>query len=101
MFSWIDGWEDLVDMQTKESRGITLTVSDWFYRGVTEDGGVLAIDFAYFSITGGRERWLYRVARKHAGGNGAEGRLLGKIRTALRIVVDGVRGVGHQAQQRR
>jgi hypothetical protein len=34
---------------------------------------VLAIDFAYFSITGGRERWLYRVARKHAGGNGADG----------------------------
>jgi plasmid replication initiation protein len=73
MFSWIDGWEDLVDMQTKESRGLTLTVSDWFYRGVTEDGGVLSIDFAYFSITGGRERWLYRVARKHAGGNGADG----------------------------
>jgi len=73
MFSWIDGWEDLVDAQTKESKGITLTVSDWFYRGVTEDGGVLAIDPAYFSITGGRERWLYRVARKHAGGNGADG----------------------------
>jgi plasmid replication initiation protein len=73
MFSWIDQWDDLIDAQTKESRGVTLTVSDWFYRGVTEDGGVLAIDFAYFSITGGRERWLYRVARKHAGGNGADG----------------------------
>ena len=73
MFSWIDGWEDLLDSQTKESRGLTLTVSDWFYRGVTEDGGVLAIDPAYFGITGGRERWLYRVARKHAGGNGADG----------------------------
>jgi plasmid replication initiation protein len=73
MFSWIDGWEDLIDANTKESKGITLTVSDWFYRGVTEDGGVLSIDPAYFSITGGRERWLYRVARKHAGGNGADG----------------------------
>jgi len=73
MFSWIDGWEDLIDASTKESRGITLTVSDWFYRGVTEDGGVLSIDPRYFSITGGRERWLYRVARKHAGGNGADG----------------------------
>jgi plasmid replication initiation protein len=40
---------------------------------VTEDGGVLSIDPKYFSITGGRERWLYRVARKHAGGNGADG----------------------------
>jgi plasmid replication initiation protein len=73
MFSWIDQWDDLIDAQTKESRGLTLTVSDWFYRGVMEDGGVLSIDPAYFSITGGRERWLYRVARKHAGGNGAAG----------------------------
>src|ERR1700728_3444987 len=73
MFSWIDQWDDLIDAQTRESRGITLTVSDWFYRGVTEDGGVLSIDPAYFSITGGRERWLYRVARKHAGGNGPNG----------------------------
>src|SRR5580700_11873611 len=73
MFSWIDQWDDVIDAQTKESRGITLAVSDWFYRGVMEDGGLLSIDPAYFSITGGRERWLYRVARKHAGGNGADG----------------------------
>jgi hypothetical protein len=73
MFSWIDQWDDLIDAQTKESRGLTLTVSDWFYRGVLEDGGLLSIDPAYFSITGGRERWLYRVVRKHAGGNGSEG----------------------------
>ncbi len=73
MFSWMDQWDDLIDAQTKESRGLTLTVSDWFYRGVMEDGGLLSIDPAYFSITGGRERWLYRVARKHAGGNGADG----------------------------
>jgi hypothetical protein len=73
MFSWIDGWEDLIDSNTKESRGMSLTVSDWFYKGVTEDGGILSIDPQYFQITGGRERWLYRVARKHAGGNGADG----------------------------
>jgi plasmid replication initiation protein len=73
IFSWIDQWVDLIDSQTKESRGLSLTLSDWFYRGVTEEGGVLSIDPTYFSISGGRERWLYRVARKHAGGNGAEG----------------------------
>nr|WP_054108701.1 replication initiator protein A [Novosphingobium sp. AAP83] len=28
---------------------------------------------AYFDITGGRERWLYKVARKHAGCKGEEG----------------------------
>jgi hypothetical protein len=36
-------------------------------------GGVLWIDRAYFALTGGRERWLYRVARKHAGGAGEVG----------------------------
>jgi hypothetical protein len=36
-------------------------------------GGVLSIDRAYFAITGGRERWLYKVARKHAGGAGEAG----------------------------
>jgi plasmid replication initiation protein len=73
MFSWIDQWDDLLDSVTKESRGLSLTLSEWFYRGVIKDGGVLAIDPAYFSINGGRERWLYRVARKHAGGNGPDG----------------------------
>ena len=35
--------------------------------------GTLNRYIADFSITGGRERWLYRVARKHAGGNGSDG----------------------------
>lgn len=73
IFSWIDQWVDLIDSQTKESRGLSITLSDWFYRGIMEEGGVLSIDPAYFRISGGRERWLYRVARKHAGGNGSEG----------------------------
>jgi plasmid replication initiation protein len=72
-FSWIEGYSDLVDEETNTSRGMFLTVSEWFYEGVLMDGGVLSIDPIYFSITGGRERWLYRVARKHAGGAGKEG----------------------------
>jgi plasmid replication initiation protein len=72
-FGWIEGWTDIVDDETGQSRGMTLTVSEWFHEGVLMDGGVLAVDPAYFNITGGRERWLYRVARKHAGGHGAEG----------------------------
>jgi plasmid replication initiation protein len=40
---------------------------DWFYRGVIDRSLVLTIDPAYFRLTGGIERWLYRVARKHAG----------------------------------
>ena len=72
-FSWIESWTDLVDEHTEQSKGMSLTLSDWFYEGVLMEGGVLAIDPVYFSITGGRERWLYRVARKHAGGAGEGG----------------------------
>ncbi|GGD82652.1 replication initiator protein A [Croceicoccus mobilis] len=72
-FSWLDGWTQLVDEKTERSRGMTLELSNWFWEGVMMKGGVLSIDRAYFDITGGRERWLYRVARKHAGGAGEAG----------------------------
>jgi plasmid replication initiation protein len=72
-FSWVEGWTDLQDEENGASRGMTLTLSEWFYEGILMDGGLLSIDPVYFSITGGRERWLYRVARKHAGGAGPEG----------------------------
>ena len=72
-FAWIESWSDLIDEETQQSRGMSITLSDWFYEGILMDGGVLAIDPAYFSLSGGRERWLYRVARKHAGGNEADG----------------------------
>ena len=76
-FSWISEITDLVDPDTNESRGMSITLSDWFYEGILREGGVLAIDKRYFQITGGRERWRYRVARKHAGGAGGEGFAIG------------------------
>ncbi len=72
-FSWLDNWSQIVDERTDRSRGIMLSLSSWFYDGVLMAGGVLSIDPAYFDISGGRERWLYKVARKHAGGAGEEG----------------------------
>ena len=72
-FSWLDGWTQLVDERTERSKGMTIELSNWFYEGVLMQGGVLSIDRAYFDITGGRERWLYKVARKHAGGAGEGG----------------------------
>lgn len=71
-FSWIDSHSQLKD-RSGNVRGMRITLAKWFYDGVLMDGGVLAIDPAYFSLTGGRERWLYRVARKHAGGAGTDG----------------------------
>ncbi len=55
-FSWVEGWTDLQDEETGASRGMTLTLSEWFYEGILMDGGLLSIDPIYFSITGGRER---------------------------------------------
>lgn len=72
-FGWIESFTDVIDDETKTSKGMSITLSDWFYEGVVMEGGVLAIDPLYFSIKGGRERWVYRVARKHAGGAGEEG----------------------------
>lgn len=72
-FSWLDSWSQIVDEKTDRSRGVSLALSNWFYEGVLMAGGVLSIDRAYFDITGGRDRWLYRVARKHAGGAGEGG----------------------------
>jgi len=65
-FSWLDQWTDDVDADG-HSRGMSLTLSDWLYEGMIKDGGVLSIHPNYFLLTGAMERWLYRVARKHAG----------------------------------
>lgn len=72
-FSWIDSYTHLVDEKTERTRGMSVTLAKWFYDGLMTDGSVLSIDPAYFDISGGRERWLYRVARKHAGGAGEAG----------------------------
>jgi plasmid replication initiation protein len=65
-FSWINEWTQRTDAHGNAD-GIDLIVPDWFYRGVLDDSLVLTIDPAYFSLTGGLERWLYRIVRKHGG----------------------------------
>jgi plasmid replication initiation protein len=47
--------------------GIEMIIPDWFYEGVLDQALVLTIDPAYFALTGGLERWLYRLVRKHGG----------------------------------
>jgi plasmid replication initiation protein len=65
-FSWINEWRELSDPDGRV-RGIELILPDWFYAGVLDRALVLTIDRAYFSLTGGLERWLYRLVRKHGG----------------------------------
>ena len=65
-FSWINEWEELA---TRSGRveGMEFVLPEWLYQGIVDRRLVLAIDPDYFELTGGIERWLYRVARKHAG----------------------------------
>ena len=65
-FSWINEWEELIDARG-HCHGVEFVLPEWFYRGVLDRSLVLTIDRAYFALTGGIERWLYRVARRHAG----------------------------------
>ncbi len=65
-FSWINEWKECLDGSGRAS-GIEMIIPDWFYEGVIDQALVLTIDPAYFSLTGGLERWLYRLVRKHGG----------------------------------
>jgi plasmid replication initiation protein len=65
-FSWINEWEELIDAAGR-CRGMEFVLPEWFYRGVLDRTLVLSIDPAYFALTGGIERWLYLLARRHAG----------------------------------
>ena len=65
-FSWINEWKETADAHGRPT-GVELIVPDWFYAGVLDDALVLTIDRAYFDLTGGLERWLYRLVRKHGG----------------------------------
>ncbi|MAY26388.1 MAG: RepA replication protein [Polycyclovorans sp.] len=65
-FSWINEWKERADAQGVPL-GLELILPDWFFAGVLDEALVLTIDPAYFKLTGGIERWLYRLVRKHGG----------------------------------
>ena len=65
-FSWITEWEELA-ARSGRVEGMEFVLPEWLYQGIIDRRLVLAIDPDYFRLTGGIERWLYRVARKHAG----------------------------------
>lgn len=76
-FSWIDSYTHLVDEKTQRSLGMEITLSKWFFDGIMDNRNILSISPLYFEITSGLGKWLYRAARKHAGGNGSEGFTIG------------------------
>jgi plasmid replication initiation protein len=68
-FGWIEEWAAPTD-ESGKSLGIEFTIAEWLYQGIRDDKLVLSIDREYFQLTGGIERWLYRVVRKHGGHQG-------------------------------
>ncbi|MDF8335701.1 replication initiator protein A [Novosphingobium cyanobacteriorum] len=66
-FNWLDKWTLEVDPDTDQPRGMTVTLSDWVYEGIVGERSLLTMHQDYFLLTGGLERALYRIARKHAG----------------------------------
>ena len=60
-FAWIS------DLRMSRTEGVSLTLPIWFMEGVCDRSRVLTLDPAYFQLAGGLERWLYRLARRHAG----------------------------------
>jgi len=65
-FSWINEWKETADAAGRPY-GLELILPDWFFAGVVDRALVLTINRAYFDLTGGLERWLYRLVRKHGG----------------------------------
>ena len=65
-FSWINEWREVTDASGR-AVGLQLILPDWFFTAVLDHALILTIDVQYFALTGGLERWLYRLARKHGG----------------------------------
>lgn len=65
-FSWINEWTEHADARGRP-QGLELVLPDWLYVAILDASRVLTLDSAYFRLTGGIERWLYRLVRKHGG----------------------------------
>ena len=62
-FHWLASWEKLKSTPDDRTHAWTMTLSNWMYQGIIQRWGVLTIHKDYFRLTGGVERWLYRVLR--------------------------------------
>jgi plasmid replication initiation protein len=79
MFHLIEHWAHDTDPVTGRSKGMMLTLPGWIYDGVVQHRDVLAISPRYFDLTSGIARWLYRLARRHAGKQPAGWRFTMKV----------------------
>lgn len=70
-FSWLAEFEGEGNIEKPEDmarvRSLSLTLPQWLYKAISVSNNVLQLDREYFQLTGGLERAIYRIARKHAG----------------------------------
>lgn len=66
-FGWLDEWTLETDPATGVARGLSITLSNWVYEGLMRERALLTLHPDYFTLAGGLERAIYRIARKHAG----------------------------------
>jgi hypothetical protein len=66
-FSWIDEWERVDDDSTGHPKHWSITLSRWLYEGIIDKKRILSLHPDYFLVSNETEKWLYRLARKHAG----------------------------------
>lgn len=65
-FGFIDSWEYT---ERKDKKEIKITLSQWLYDLICTKGALLKVNAAYFDITSGLKKFLYRTARKCVGHN--------------------------------
>lgn len=65
-FSWLDEWRVETDEHDKPV-ALRIVLSNWVWEGIMTEKSVLTMHPDYFQISGGLERIIYRIARKHAG----------------------------------
>lgn len=67
-FHWIEDYETARDNTSGEAIGMwSITLHDWIYKAAITPHFILTLDDDYFLLTGGIERRVYLMARKHGG----------------------------------
>ena len=68
MFSWIEYAEIERDKEGRVAHAVVV-LPEWIFEAISNKNLVLSLHRDYFLLTGGLERWLYRLIRKGAGRN--------------------------------
>ena len=66
MFNWFE-YADIERDEKGRLRDVTVVLPEWLFEAVCDHKLVLTLHPDYFLLTGGIERWLYRIIRKGAG----------------------------------